>query len=346
MTGEQWSKLLAIINGEVVEPVPVGFIIDSPWLPGWAGISTLDYYSSEQMWFEANLKAERQFPDVTFLPGFWSEFGMCTEPSAFGAKCSWQEDDLPYADKIITDIQAVHSLTKPDPRKDGLLPFVLHRLRHYQDPIEQAGHSIRFAVSRGPLNIASFLIGSTEFLMAIRTNPDEAHRLLEVVTDFIVDWLDLQARTFPSIDGMLILDDIVGFIGEQDFKESALPYLKRIFQSLDVAVRFFHNDAAGLVCAPYLPQIGVNLFNFSYQHSLAEMKDLTGGAVTLLGNIPTRDVLAAGTPDDVRESVKATLASVQDRRRIVLSCGGGMPPDVPTENIHAFLSAAAFDKLM
>jgi len=346
MTGEQWSKLLAIINGEVVEPVPVGFIIDSPWLPGWAGISTLDYYSSEQMWFEANLKAERQFPDVMFLPGFWSEFGMCTEPSAFGAKCSWQEDDLPYADKIITDIQAVHSLTKPDPRKDGLLPFVLHRLRHYQDPIEQAGHSIRFAVSRGPLNIASFLIGSTEFLMAIRTNPDEAHRLLEVVTDFIVDWLDLQARTFPSIDGMLILDDIVGFIGEQDFKESALPYLKRIFQSLDVAVRFFHNDAAGLVCAPYLPQIGVNLFNFSYQHSLAEMKDLTGGAVTLLGNIPTRDVLAAGTPDDVRESVKATLASVQDRRRIVLSCGGGMPPDVPTENIHAFLSAAAFDKLM
>jgi len=346
MTGEQWSKLLAIINGEVVEPVPVGFIIDSPWLPGWAGISTLDYYSSEQMWFEANLKAERQFPDVMFLPGFWSEFGMCTEPSAFGAKCSWQENDLPYADKIITDIQAVHSLTKPDPRKDGLLPFVLHRLRHYQDPIEQAGHSIRFAVSRGPLNIASFLIGSTEFLMAIRTNPDEAHRLLEVVTDFIVDWLDLQARTFPSIDGMLILDDIVGFIGEQDFKESALPYLKRIFQSLDVAVRFFHNDAAGLVCAPYLPQIGVNLFNFSYQHSLAEMKDLTGGAVTLLGNIPTRDVLAAGTPDDVRESVKATLASVQDRRRIVLSCGGGMPPDVPTENIHAFLSAAAFDKLM
>lgn len=342
MTGEQWSNLLAVIHGEAVEPMPVGFIIDSPWLPGWAGMFILDYYSSEQMWFEANLEAVNQFPDVMFLPGFWSEFGMCTEPSAFGAKCSWEENEFPYADKIITDIQAVSSLGKPNPKKDGLLPFVLNRLKHYKEPIEQTGHSVKFAISRGPLNIASFLYGTTEFLMAIRTDPLQAHALLKIITDFIVEWLELQAQTFPPIDGVLILDDIAGFIGEDDFKEMALPYLTRIFQSLDVAVRFFHNDAAGLVCAPYLAQIGVNLFNFSYQHSLAEMKELTGGEVTLLGNIPTRDVLAAGTPDDVRKSVKSALDSVEDKRRIILSCGGGMPPDVPTENIEAFLAAAGY----
>lgn len=132
MTAEQWEKLLAVLNGQVFEPVPVGFIIDSPWLPGWAGMSIIDYFSSEQMWFEANLKAVRQFPDIMFLPGFWAEFGMCTEPSAFGAKCSWQENELPYADKIITDIQDVHSLCKPNPKTDGFLPFVLNRLKRYR----------------------------------------------------------------------------------------------------------------------------------------------------------------------------------------------------------------------
>jgi len=340
MTTEQWEKLLAVINGEIFETLPVGFIIDSPWLPGWAGMSILDYYSSEQMWFEANLKAIKQFPDIMFLPGFWSEFGMCTEPSAFGAKCSWQENEFPYADKIITDIQQVDSLNKPNSKTDGLLPFVLKRLKHYQSKIEQEGHNIKFAVARGPLNIASFLAGSTEFLMAIRTNPDETRKLLEVITDFIIDWLNLQFESFPSIDGIFILDDIVGFLGEEDFKEAAMPYLKRIFQSLDVNVKFFHNDAAGLVCAPYLPEIGVNLFNFSFQHSLAKMKELTNNAVTLLGNIPTRDVLAAGTPEDVRSSIKTELESVSDKSRIILSCGGGMPPNVPTNNIEAFLSAA------
>ena len=100
MTDEQWEKLLAVIGGELVEPLPLGFIIDSPWLANWAGISMLDYFSSEQRWFEANLKAVRRFPEVIFLPGFWSEFGMCTEPSSFGAKCTWQENEMPFAGPI------------------------------------------------------------------------------------------------------------------------------------------------------------------------------------------------------------------------------------------------------
>jgi uroporphyrinogen decarboxylase len=275
-----------------------------------------------------------------FLPGFWSEYGMCTEPSAFGAKCSWHETELPHAGKIIGDFQSAGSLSKPNCEKDGLLPFVLRRLEHYQSRIEEQGHNIKFAVARGPLNIASFLAGTTEFLMAIRTDPEQVQKLLETITDFTVDWLKLQAQTFPSIDGIFILDDIVGFVGDDDFRTTAMPHLERIFQSLDVAVRFFHNDAGGLVCAPHLSQIGVNIFNFSFQHTLAEMKELTNNTVTLLGNIPTREVLAAGTPDDVRNSVTAALESVEDRSRIILSCGGGMPPDVPTENIEAFLSAA------
>jgi len=340
MTPGQWDKLLAVIDGELVEPMPVGFIIDSPWLPGWAGISTLDYFSSEEMWFEANLKAVRRFPEVMFLPGFWSEFGMCTEPSAFGAKCCWQEDEPPFARKVVAGIAQVADLVKPNPKTDGLLPFVLNRLKHCRRQIEHAGHAVKFAVARGPLNIASFLLDSTEFLMAIRTDLDQAHKLLGTVTDFIIDWLTLQAETFSSIDGVLILDDIVGFLGSEDFKAAALPYLARIFKSLDVAVRFFHNDAGGIVCAPYLEQMGVNLFNFSYEHALAEMKELAGNAVTLLGNVPTRDVLAAGTPADVRDSVRAALEGVKDKSRIMLSCGGGMPGGASTENIEALISAA------
>ncbi|MHC4692797.1 MAG: uroporphyrinogen decarboxylase family protein [Planctomycetota bacterium] len=339
MTGEQWEKLLTVIKGEVLEPLPVGFIIDSPWLPGWAGMSIMDYFSNEQKWFEANLKAVRQFPDVMFLPGFWAEFGMCTEPSAFGSKCRWAENDLPFAEKVFKEIQQVHSLGKPNPKTDGLLPFVLNRLKHYQNQMEGEGHYIKFAVSRGPLNIATFLADTTEFLIAFRSNPDEAKKLLETVTDFIIDWLKIQAETFPSTDGILILDDIVGFLGEEDFKQFALPYLSRIFQSLDVAAKFFHNDAGGLVCAPYLPQIGVNMFNFSSEHTLAEMKELTDNSVVLVGNIPPRDVLAAGTPKQVVSSVKAALESVEDKSRIIISAGGGMSAGVSTENIEAVLSA-------
>jgi uroporphyrinogen decarboxylase len=231
------------------------------------------------------------------------------------------------------------SIGRPDPSKDGLLPFALNRLKLTQKQIEREGHSIKFAVSRGPLNIASFLTGTTEFLMGIRTNPDEASRLLDMITNFIVDWISLQMETFPAIEGIFVLDDIVGFLGEQDFIKVAKPRLQKIFTCQNVKARFFHNDAPGLVCAPHLAEIGINLFNFSSDHGLMQMKKLVGDKVALLGNIPPRDVLAAGTPADVTQAVETMLTGLDDRNRIIASCGGGMPPNVPTENINAFIEA-------
>ena len=339
MTNEQWNKLIDIIDGKVTDELPVGFIIDSPWLPNWAGISLMDYFSDGHLWYDANIKAIEQFPDIMFLPGFWSEYGMCTEPSAFGAKCVWPDNEFPSAMKIITDTSQIDALAKPNPKTDGMCPFVIKRLERYQSEIEAKGHAIRFAVSRGPLNLASFLMGMTEFLIMMKTEPEKAHKLLDTITGFMVDWIEVQAETFATIDGVLILDDIVGFLGEDDFKEFALPYLKRSFAAADLKVKFFHNDAQGLVCAPYLPEIGVDIFNFGFEHSIAEMKELTGNKVTLLGNIPPRDVLAKGTVDDVTRTVKELVGVLEDKSRIILSCGGGMPPDAPTENIEAFLAA-------
>jgi uroporphyrinogen-III decarboxylase len=339
MTDKQWATLLNTINGKTDKTLPVGFIIDSPWLPAWAGMSILDYYASEQKWFDANMKAIRTFPGAIFLPGFWSEFGMCTEPSAFGSKCSWQKDDLPFAGPIMTSFDNVDSIVRPDPSKDGLLPFTLNRLKLTQKQIEKEGQAIKFAVSRGPLNIASFLAGTTEFLMGVRVNPEEVGRLLDMITDFIVDWLCLQMETFPTIEGIFVLDDIVGFLGEQDFLKVAKPRLQKIFNCKDVKVRFFHNDAPGLVCAPHLADTGINLFNFSSDHGLAQMKKLVGNKVALLGNIPPRDVLAAGTPAEITQAVETMLTGLEDCSRIIASCGGGVPPNVPTENINAFIAA-------
>jgi uroporphyrinogen-III decarboxylase len=340
MKEDQWRKLLSLLGGEKLESVPCGFIIDSPWLPNWAGMSRLDYMACEQLWFQANLKANREFPECWFFPGFWSEFGMCSETSAFGVKLRFGENEFPFPEKILPDLEAVSSLPVPDPRTDGLLPLILKRLLVNREKIEAEGHTIRFAVSRGPLNIASFLAGTTEFLTSVKTEPERARLLLDKVTAFISDWLEVQRESLPTIDGLLILDDIVGFLGEEDFKEFALPYLKRLFKGSGAAVRFFHNDSPCLVSAPYLEECQINLFNFGVQNTLREVRELTGPRVTLMGNVPSVEVMAEGTPEAVRGSVKNILQSLQSTSRVILSCAGGMPPAVPTENIRAFLEAA------
>lgn len=341
MTDQQWHDLLRILDGETLTPLPAGLIIDSPWLAGWHGLSVMDYFSDDAGWLSANLAAESRFPDMLFLPGFWSEYGMCTEPSAFGVPCVFPENELPFARKILHDFAEVSRLKKPNCKTDGLLPFAMKRLHHAQQRIEAAGHAIRFASSRGPFNVATYLMGHTELLIGVKTHPQEIHKLLEIVTEFTVDWLQYQMASFPSIDGILILDDLIGFLGEDDFREFALPYFKRIAESAPVRVKALHNDCHGLITARLMGEMGFNLLNFSFEHSLKEIRELAGEEVILLGNIPPRDVLALGAPEDVARAVTEAIDSIDDRRRIIFSAGGGTPPGVSSANLDAFCAAVA-----
>lgn len=339
MNNQQWIDLMAVIKGERPSNAPIGFIIDSPWLPGWSGVSTLDYYTSDEIWLKSNIKAIETFPEITFLPGFWSEYGMCTEPSAFGARSVWYRENLPHAEKVIHCSEDIARLPQPNVEIDGLLPFMINRLKNMENRILESGHSIKFAVTRGPLNIATFLMGTTEFMMLLTMDPEKAHELLEKTTRFICDWINYQKACFPSIEGILLLDDIVGFVGEAECREFVVPYLKRAFDSFPAQVKFFHNDAFGLVCAPFLSEMGINLFNFAFDHTINQIKELAGPEVTLIGNLAPRDILAAGNPEEVFTATREMIKNVTDIHGIIWSCGGGIPQNVSTENLKAFVSA-------
>jgi len=339
MTNKQWEGLLALVDGKQLTNKEIGFIIDSPWLPGWCGVSTLDYYTSDEIWLSSNIKAIETFRDVTFLPGFWSEYGMCTEPSAFGARSIWYNENLPHAEKVIHSSYDIASLPQPNVKTDGLLPFMINRLRNLEPRILEAGHSIKFAVTRGPLNIATFLMGTSEFMMLLAMEPEKAHELLDKITRFICDWVQYQKECFPSIEGILLLDDIVGFVGEEDCLEFVVPYLTKAFNCIETKVRFFHNDAYGLVCAPFLSEMGINLFNFAFDHPINQIRELAGPEVALIGNLAPRDILAAGTPGEVYSATQEMIREVTDYKRIIWSCGGGIPQDVSAENLNAFISA-------
>lgn len=339
MTDSQWNTLLSVVRGEPRQEPPIGFIIDSPWLPNWYGRPIIDYFASEEVWFQANLAAIEAFPDVIFLPGFWSEYGMCTEPSAFGVKCVFYHNEFPFADKLITDSTQIDSLTPPNPETDGLLPFMLRRLTSNQSRIEALGHKIRFSVSRGPLNVATFLMGTTEFLILLKTEPDRAHQLLRVITEFLKRWHALQREALPSISGIMMLDDIVGFLGEADFLEFGAPYLRELYSGPG-EVKFFHNDAKCASSIAHYAGLGINLYNPGVFNSLEQLRSMSGGGLTILGNIPPRDVLASGSPETVRNAVAQLLAQTPDKSRLVLSCAGGMPPGVSTANLRAFIAGA------
>ena len=66
---EDFKKMALTGSTGEKRKIPVALIVDSPWLPGFMGISTLDYLTLPEQWIRANLHIEERFPEVLFLPG-------------------------------------------------------------------------------------------------------------------------------------------------------------------------------------------------------------------------------------------------------------------------------------
>jgi uroporphyrinogen decarboxylase len=85
MRPEQWDTFKRAARREKLDRVPMALIVDSPWIPGYIGISHKDYYLDPRLWFESNLKIMEEFPDIIMVPSWWMEYGMAAEPSVLGA---------------------------------------------------------------------------------------------------------------------------------------------------------------------------------------------------------------------------------------------------------------------
>lgn len=339
MTPSQWDTFQRCARGEPMAAPPVALIVDSPWLPGYLGISTLDYLFDPAVWLEANLRVCREFPEVIFLPGFWAEIGMTAEPSAFGCRVSLYPDRTPDAHHVIRGMDELDRLPQPNVLTDGFLPLLLNQYRRLEPRIREAGHRVKMVAARGPLTTATHLMGVTEFLLALKVQPAATHRLLKLTTRLTREWLAAQAEALSEVEAVLVLDDIPGMISARDYDEFAHPYLKEVFDAFPGAVKVFHNDTDNPVAYPRLPDLGIHVFNFTHEQPLSKVRELVGPDLCLLGNVPPLDVLAKGTPDQVNAAARACCEQVPEPRGFILSAGGGTSPGTPGDNIRALAAA-------
>ena len=353
MNVEKWERLKRVVlsarkegGGASAIPgsgsVPVALIVDSPWLPGFAGISHFDYFTLPEVWLEVNLHLEHLFPEVIFLPGFWVEYGMATEPSAFGCRITWWEKSPPSVNPVLHEISEVSRLRTPDPREDGLMPFVLNLYRHVEKRLKEKGGGawIKMVAARGPLALAAHLRGTTELMIDLKLYPDGVKKLLEITTETVVRWLRAQIENLSGVEGIMVLDDIVGFLSPADYMEFAHPYLKRIFSSFGGMVKVYHNDANIGGILEHLAETGLDVLNFSHMLDIGEARRRMGEKVVLMGNVPPLEVMAQGGPEDVKSWARSCLEKTGGGRALILSAGGGVSPGTPAENVQALVEAA------
>lgn len=337
MTQDTWGRFERVVKGGSKTETMAALIIDSPWLPGYAGVPTLDFYFDPRVWIETYTRARADLPGAALLPGAWVEFGMATEPTGWGVPVKWNAAQPPDVGAHAGGLAALSQMDTPDPEKDGMMPVVLRQYERLMPELRARGLAPRMAAARGPLAVASHLLGITDFLMATQTDREACLALLDRTTDLCIRWLKAQLARMEAPVGVLVLDDLVGMLGPEDVEEIAVPRMRRIFAEFPSLIRVYHNDTPNDRIYGQLRGIGMNVFNFTHQTDIVAARGALGPDIVLMGNLPPLDLLVRGTPVAVRKATEQLLARLDQAGPVLVSPGGGVSPGTPLANLRALL---------
>ena len=334
MRPEQWDTFKRAARLEKLDKIPMALIVDSPWIPGYLGIKHMDYYLDPELWFQSNLKIMREYPDIIMVPSWWMEYGMAAEPSVLGAKIKFWQDNTPSEYHTLYRLEDIDQFPEYEVEADAFAAMTLHRIGMHRQRILDHGYILPMVTSRGPLCTAGFVRSTTNLMIELVENPEGCHKLIDLCTRVIIDWLKAQHKVMgDTVEGIFILDDIVGFINEEHYQEFAHPYLKRICDAFpDDWVKVYHNDAEVDACLDHLPDAGFNVLNWGKQKDIREVKARVGKRMCLMGNVNPLEIAVRGTPDEVRAATLDVLEG-SGGEGIILSVGGGVSPGMPRENV-------------
>ncbi|RMF93298.1 MAG: hypothetical protein D6736_02015, partial [Nitrospinota bacterium] len=191
------------------------------------------------------------------------------------------------------------------------------------------------------------LRGLENFLIDLIQRPDWAHFLLDRLADLARRNAETLARS--GID-LLALDDDVGMPGKMmisptTWREFFKPRLARIIQAAraikpDLRI-LFHSDGYFEPIIADLIEIGVNAINpIQPDHmDAARIRQRFGSRLALWGTVGRQTTFSFATPDEIRQEVKYRIETLGRAGLILCPAYDIDEPEVPWENLVAFLEA-------
>ncbi len=255
------------------------------------------------------------------VPALCPTLGVIAIPSAFGSEVVWWENDFPAVRPLIGDRpDRVRDLARPKVT-DGELGRILDHTRVF---LERTGGKmpIRLGDIQGPLDNAALIFGHTAFLEALITAPREVHRLLDMITDLMIEFAAAQrdlvhaagAEFVPSAfqpwlpdrQGISVANDVAVMLSPALHDEFGVPYLSRLSEAFGGL--YVHSCGDWTHLFPSLEKIrGLKGLEFgaseaSYDKVLARF----GGRMVLACRVGlNRDIRFSGMADFVRRVIAA-----------------------------------------
>jgi len=339
-------RLLQAVNRQEPDIPPVFLPIESGFMAEFGGVPQREYHNDPVRMLDCQAKVQERFSGLTPL---YTDFGVVTEAAGF-CEVFWPDDDSPWAKPAISRIEEAADLGVPDVKKDGLFPRIVEYYEIMNDQAVERGLEaviagprgpVVFGSVRGPVVLAALVRDITELLIDMMQKPDACHKLLDVCTETIIAYLEMQKEILGRLTSVFLCDDVSGLLSPALFKEFFIPYAKRIFDRFPEAINIYHCDSEMRELTPLAPETGAKAFHMGFMHDMAELKRTIGTEMGLIGNVHPVEVLMRGSREQAFRESRRCIEAAGPGGGFALSAGGVIDRGTPPENIDAMIEAAA-----
>jgi uroporphyrinogen decarboxylase len=255
---------------------------------------------------------------------------------AMGMHLEFSDKKGPVLSDPVRSKAAVDRLVIPD--TEDSMPFVLEAIKILR--AELTVPLIGF--SGAPFTLATYMIegGSTKNFLNTKKmmfqHPGLFHLFLDKITSTVIAYLLSQIKA--GAQAVQLFDSWAGVLSPEDYREFALPYVKRSISELKketVPIIYFVNDCAGLLSE--IKKTRADVLGVDWRVDLRDAVKKIGKKFVVQGNL---DPCALFLPKEkIEERVKDILWKGEFARGHVFNLGHGILPETPVENARAMVEA-------
>lgn len=332
----QNDLLLRTLRGEKTERTPV-------WMMRQAGRYLPDYIKLREKYsFFERCETPELATEITLQP--IDQVGVDAAiifsdilviPKAMGLEVQLLEGKGPFLPDPIRQASDLNRIHIPDVQES--LGYVFDALRLTKKELNDRVPLIGFAGA--PWTLLCYMVqgkGSKTFDDAkafCYTQPETAHRLLQMITDTTIAYLKEQVKA--GADVVQIFDSWGGLLSPADFENISLRYIRQIVAALKDEVLTIVFAKGAWHSLESMAATGAHGLGIDWCITPALARQMAGSKVVLQGNFDPAKLLA---PIPVIEQEVTQMLEAFGGHGHIANLGHGILPNVPVDHARAFVN--------
>jgi uroporphyrinogen decarboxylase len=256
---------------------------------------------------------------------------------AMGMELHFSEHKGPSFPHPIQGRQDVDRLLVPDPVSHT--GFVAEAIREINKRL--SGRVPLIGFSGAPFTLATYMVEgeiSKDFSRVKQmmfSDPATLHTLLDRITETVIRYLEMQIEA--GIHAYQIFDTWAGSLSPVHYRSFALPYVRRIVDSLKrygIPSILYVNGSCSLL--EDMVTAGTDVVSVDWRMSLSSVRERVPPAIAIQGNLDPVSLL--GSPEILKEETRRVMEEMEGRSGYVFNLGHGILPSTPVSMAQYLVS--------